>query len=291
MPKKGIIRHGVRDYVPDDELGDYVEVTVEMRERLVEALSLVVAGKRGMVEGVFMVAEGLKRIHDEKLYLAGGYSNFKSYCAEVIGISGQWAYQYIKIANRIPRGFLDGIEQFSMNRLLEIARLPDEALTEFVEDVKKQKPEHRRATFRKLSEMRDKEFKRKMRELREKHRKELETLKRKLKALPRTHAHEKLQEQLRERERLVQELRGQLAETKALLDRIQRESRTLDASGAGKENTVTVADGWRQSMKLTRQLLAGMDNPVVLKQLTSEFRETVEYVGAWYQRMRQKYGT
>lgn len=52
------------------------------------------------------MAQGLKAMRDGKLYRAAGFAEFRDYVREAIGIEERQAYNYIRVAEGLPKDFL-----------------------------------------------------------------------------------------------------------------------------------------------------------------------------------------
>ena len=62
----------------------------------------------GNMAGQYLVemAQNLKAMRDGKLYRAAGFAEFRDYVREAIGIEERQAYNYIRVAEGLPRDFL-----------------------------------------------------------------------------------------------------------------------------------------------------------------------------------------
>lgn len=62
----------------------------------------------GNMAGQYLVemAQGLKAMRDGKLYRAAGFAEFRDYVREAIGIEERQAYNYIRVAEGLPKDFL-----------------------------------------------------------------------------------------------------------------------------------------------------------------------------------------
>lgn len=62
----------------------------------------------GNMAGQYLVemAQNLKKMRDGKLYRAAGFAEFRDYVREAIGIEERQAYNYIRVAEGLPKDFL-----------------------------------------------------------------------------------------------------------------------------------------------------------------------------------------
>ena len=60
---------------------------------------------RATCENLLQMAKGLKRMNDEKLFKAGGYSTFEEYTESALGIKKSQAYTYIKALDTLGEDF------------------------------------------------------------------------------------------------------------------------------------------------------------------------------------------
>lgn len=83
---------------------------------------------------IFSIAEDLIAIRDNKLYLAGGFSDFKDYCNNGCEIKYMQCTRYIKIYNKEKDlDIVDKHPELSMTQLLTLSAMEDSLQEEFLE--------------------------------------------------------------------------------------------------------------------------------------------------------------
>lgn len=77
-------------------------------------------------ENLYQMAVGFKRMRDEKLYIALGYSNFAEYCEKAVEINRQNVYKYIKLVENLPMELVSSKRQIGKEKLYLLASIADE---------------------------------------------------------------------------------------------------------------------------------------------------------------------
>lgn len=74
-----------------------------------------------------------KEMRDSKLYKELGYSDFGDYCEKETGMKRSSVYNYITIAEKLPKDFVQPLDKMQTRKLLLIAKLSEEERTELTE--------------------------------------------------------------------------------------------------------------------------------------------------------------
>ena len=82
----------------------------------------------GNMAGQYLVdmAQNLKSMRDGKLYRAAGFAEFRDYVREAIGIEERQAYNYIRVAEGLPKDFLAEHAGLGITKLALLASAPPE---------------------------------------------------------------------------------------------------------------------------------------------------------------------
>lgn len=76
---------------------------------------------------------GFKEMRDSRLYKELGYSDFGDYCEKETGMKRSSVYNYITIAEKLPKDFVQPLDKMQTRKLLLIAKLSEEERTELTE--------------------------------------------------------------------------------------------------------------------------------------------------------------
>lgn len=74
-----------------------------------------------------------KEMRDSKLYKELGYSDFGDYCENETGMKRRSVYNYITIAEKLPKDFVQPLHKTQTRKLLLIAKLSEEERTELTD--------------------------------------------------------------------------------------------------------------------------------------------------------------
>ena len=86
-------------------------------------------------QGLYQMAQGFKRMRDEKLYTSMGYDNFEQYCKEEAGMTYRQVYNYITIVENLPEKIMKSISCVGMTKLTMLSKLSPDEQTEIAEKV------------------------------------------------------------------------------------------------------------------------------------------------------------
>ena len=86
-------------------------------------------------QGLYQMAQGFKRMRDEKLYLAMNYNSFEEYCEHETGLARSQIYHCIQIAENLPEKFVHTYGQIGVSKLKLLAKLMPEDRDEIAEKV------------------------------------------------------------------------------------------------------------------------------------------------------------
>lgn len=80
------------------------------------------------------LARSLKKMKTSELFTAAGFSSFKDYVEEAVGIKERQAYNYIKIFDEFSEEFLQSNAKIGVTKLALLASADDEVRTEILEN-------------------------------------------------------------------------------------------------------------------------------------------------------------
>ena len=86
-------------------------------------------------QGLYQMAQGFKRMRDEKLYTALGYDTFDSYCENEAGLKRAQVYNYIAIVEKLPTNLSSRLDKVGSEKLTMLSRLSPDEQTEIAEKV------------------------------------------------------------------------------------------------------------------------------------------------------------
>lgn len=86
-------------------------------------------------QGLYQMAQGFKRMRDEKLYISLGYETFEQYCEEETGLKRAQVYNYIGVAENISEKFVYSGRQIGIKKLTLLSKLSPDEQTEIAEKV------------------------------------------------------------------------------------------------------------------------------------------------------------
>lgn len=110
------------------------ELTEKQQEFLKLHSNIISAGiliSNGLIE----LAQNLKKMKEEKLYLEAGYESFEDYAELACGIKQRQAYNYIKILDSFDDNFLHSNAKIGITKLSLLASLPEEDKEKIIENV------------------------------------------------------------------------------------------------------------------------------------------------------------
>ena len=118
----------------------------EAEKNFIACHNAIVYYARSACEFAYKMAIAIKRMRDEKLYVAGGYETFAEYTENVLGMKERNAYNYIQIAETYSEDYLQSNAKLGVTKLLLLSTLSDE-------DRAKIEREAEDATVKELKEM------------------------------------------------------------------------------------------------------------------------------------------
>ena len=122
------------DYNDDSESGEEVADISPQYAEAVRCHSDIIAGAELAQQGLYQMAAGFKRMRDEKLYKALGYSSFEGYCEKETGLKRRQVYNYISIVERLPAEFVQSTAQIGSEKLKLLSTLTEEQRAEIADD-------------------------------------------------------------------------------------------------------------------------------------------------------------
>lgn len=84
-------------------------------------------------QSLYEMCMGFKEMRDSRLYKELGYSDFEDYCEKETGFKRANVYNYISVAENLPKEFVQTSRQIGVSKLLLLAKLSDEDRTEIAE--------------------------------------------------------------------------------------------------------------------------------------------------------------
>lgn len=94
----------------------------------------ILSGIQLASQGLYQMAQGFKRMRDEKLYKELGYKSFEEYCEAETGIKRRQVYNYIAIVEKLPADFVQSTAQIGSEKLKLLAALDDDQREEIAEN-------------------------------------------------------------------------------------------------------------------------------------------------------------
>lgn len=110
------------------------ELTEKQQEFLKLHSNIISAGVL-ISNGLIDLAQNLKKMKDEKLYLEAGYSSFENYTELACGIKQRQAYNYIKILDSFDNSFLHSNAKIGITKLSLLAGLPEDSKGKLIENI------------------------------------------------------------------------------------------------------------------------------------------------------------
>lgn len=118
------------------------ELMIKKEEELtVKQLSFLEVHTNIMTSGnvisnaLLTLAQNLKRMKDEELYLEVGYSSFEEYSEQACGLKRRQAYNYIKVLDNLGEDFVHSNAQIGISKLTLLTTLSKEEQTEVLTNV------------------------------------------------------------------------------------------------------------------------------------------------------------
>lgn len=117
----------------DRDSGETVAITDTMRFQARRVHEDIIHHGNRSAEHMAAVAEALRQMRDQQLYLALGHTSFADYCETDLDISPQWANAQIQAASVLASIRNPGFQSIGVSHLRLLARLPQEQRQEFIE--------------------------------------------------------------------------------------------------------------------------------------------------------------
>lgn len=112
----------------ESELTEKQQAFLKLHSNIISAGVLI---SNGLID----LAQNLKKMKDEKLYLEAGYLSFENYAELACGIKQRQAYNYIKILDSFDNSFLHSNAKIGITKLSLLAGLPEEDKEKIIENV------------------------------------------------------------------------------------------------------------------------------------------------------------
>lgn len=113
----------------DSELTDKQKIFLNTHNEIITCGVVV-------VNGLVSLAQNLKKMRDEKLYVEAGFSSFEEYSEKACGLKQRQAYNYIKILEDFGEDFLHSNAKIGVSKLTLLSSLAEEERVEILENVK-----------------------------------------------------------------------------------------------------------------------------------------------------------
>lgn len=84
-------------------------------------------------QSLYDMCMGFKEMRDSKLYKELGYTEFGDYCEKETGFSRMNVYNYISIAEKLPKDFVNSSLQIGVKKLTLLSKLSEDDRTEITE--------------------------------------------------------------------------------------------------------------------------------------------------------------
>ena len=110
------------------------ELTEKQQEFLKLHSNIISAGVL-ISNGLIDLAQNLKKMKDDKLYLEAGYSSFEDYAELACGLKRSQAYKYISIMEKLGSDFVHSSGQIGITKLSLLASLPEEDKEKVIENI------------------------------------------------------------------------------------------------------------------------------------------------------------
>ena len=112
----------------ESELTEKQQAFLKLHSNIISAGVLI---SNGLID----LAQNLKKMKDEKLYLEAGYLSFENYAELACGIKQRQAYNYIKILDSFDDNFLHSNAKIGITKLSLLASLPEDNKEKIIENV------------------------------------------------------------------------------------------------------------------------------------------------------------
>ena len=112
----------------ESELTEKQQAFLKLHSNIISAGVLI---SNGLID----LAQNLKKMKDEKLYLEAGYLSFENYAELACWIKQRLAYNYIKILDSFDNSFLHSNAKIGITKLSLLAGLPEEDKEKIIENV------------------------------------------------------------------------------------------------------------------------------------------------------------
>ncbi len=110
------------------------ELTDKQREFL-DVHNNILSSGSVVANGMISLAQNLKRMRDEKLYVEAGYQSFEDYSVNACGLKQRQAYNYIKVLDDFGEEFLHSNAKIGVSKLALLSTLSDDQRVEVLENV------------------------------------------------------------------------------------------------------------------------------------------------------------
>ena len=100
------------------------EIT-EAQKAFIDCHNDIVYNGRAAYDFAYKMAVDIKRMRDEKLYVAGGYETFGEYTEKALGMKERNAYNYIQVVETYSEEYLQSNAKIGVTKLLLLAALPE----------------------------------------------------------------------------------------------------------------------------------------------------------------------
>lgn len=97
----------------------------EEEKKFISCHNNIVYLARSAYDFAYKMAVEIKRMRDEKLYVAGGYETFAEYTESALGMKERNAYNYIQIVEKYSEEYLQTNAKLGVTKLLLLSSLSD----------------------------------------------------------------------------------------------------------------------------------------------------------------------
>ena len=115
-------------------LTDSGELTLKQRQ-FVDLHKQICYNAQATTESFVNFVKNIKKMKDEQLYLAAGYSIFEEYTENALRIKQRQAYYYVSIAEKLPESFIRGNADLGVTKLSLLTTLDESEREELIERI------------------------------------------------------------------------------------------------------------------------------------------------------------
>ncbi|MBQ8323211.1 MAG: hypothetical protein IJX91_04520 [Clostridia bacterium] len=115
-------------------LTDSGELTLKQKQ-FVDLHKQICYNAQATAESFVSFVQNVRKMKDEQLYLAAGYSAFEEYTENALHIKQRQAYYYVSIAERLPESFVRGNASLGVTKLSLLTTVDESERQELMERI------------------------------------------------------------------------------------------------------------------------------------------------------------